>query len=71
MENTNQKDINIDMPLYVRANDFSPLRRLAPKVSRNDICPLENKKFKKCCGAEGINFCKKLLNQYFDSNNND
>lgn len=55
-----------DFPLYVRATDNSPIHRLAPKMSRNSLCPLENKKFKHCCGKNGRNFCQKLLNDFFD-----
>lgn len=63
MDDNTQNELN-DMPLYVRGHDSAPLRRLAPKMKRNDICNLENKKFKKCCGLDGSNFCKKMLNDY-------
>jgi hypothetical protein len=64
MENNLQKDY--DSPLYVRATDKSPIYRLAPKLNRNYVCPLENKKFKKCCGLDGSNHCKKLLNDFME-----
>lgn len=51
---------------YVRAYDTSPIHRMAPKMGRNDICPLESKKFKHCCGKNGYNFCKKLLVDYLE-----
>lgn len=60
-------NISGEAPLYVRATDRSPIYRLAPKVSRNYICPLENKKFKNCCGKDGSNHCKKLLTEYLDN----
>lgn len=59
-------DEDFNYPLYVRATDNSPIYRLAPKMSRNDICGLENIKFKNCCGKDGSNFCKKLLKNYID-----
>jgi hypothetical protein len=38
------------------------LRCISPKIARNSSCPVHfNKKFKKCCGAEGVDFCKELL----------
>ena len=38
------------------------LRNATPKISRNSACPIDfNKKFKKCCGKDGVNFCRKLL----------
>jgi len=38
------------------------LRKISPKISRNSACPVNfDKKFKRCCGAEGIDYCKKLL----------
>jgi hypothetical protein len=33
--------------------------RVLPKISRNALCPLTNKKFKNCCGASGQDFCTK------------
>jgi len=52
---------------YLRAYEGAPIHRIAPKMNRNDACPLENKKFKKCCVAEGYDFCKKLLMNYLES----
>ena len=38
------------------------LRCISPKIERNSSCPINfDKKFKKCCGAEGVDFCKELL----------
>ena len=35
------------------------LRCISPKIERNSSCPINfDKKFKKCCGAEGVDFCK-------------
>jgi len=57
-----------DIPLYIRATDRSPIHRLAPKLGRNYNCPFEGKKFKKCCGSDGSNYCKKLLNEFIEKN---
>lgn len=50
-----------DRPPGQSADDFRfgrqprPLTRDAPKVGRNDPCPCgSGKKFKKCCGADGV-----------------
>jgi hypothetical protein len=51
---------------YVQAYFRAPVRRLAPKMQRNEHCQINNKKFKKCCGADGSNFCKKLLGDYLN-----
>jgi hypothetical protein len=38
-----------------------PVRRIGPKLGRNDRCPLDpTKKFKRCCGATGASWCVKL-----------
>ena len=40
------------------------LRCISPKIERNSSCPINfDKKFKKCCGAEGVDFCKELLSK--------
>jgi hypothetical protein len=40
------------------------LRCISPKIPRNSSCPVNfDKKFKKCCGAEGVDFCKELLSK--------
>lgn len=57
-------DFNEIQNPYVRAYLGAPIHRMAPKIGRNDICTLENKKFKNCCGKDGYNFCKKLLVNY-------
>jgi len=62
---------------YARATDFSPVVRILPKIGRNTLCPLENKKFKNCCGKSGQDFCAKAkenLENYINelkSKNND
>lgn len=56
---------------YIRGNEASPLRRAAPKIKRNQKCPLDSTiKFKKCCGANGSNHCSKMLLDYLNSINN-
>jgi hypothetical protein len=55
-----------EIGLYVQPYFRGPIRRLAPKIQRNDLCQINNKKFKKCCGVDGSNFCKKLLTDYLD-----
>lgn len=52
---------------YLQAYESAPIHRIAPKMGRNDICPLKNIKFKKCCGANDLDFCQKLLANYFES----
>jgi hypothetical protein len=44
---------------YLRATEFSPIHRVLPKIGRNQICPIENKKFKLCCGKNGQVYCSK------------
>lgn len=56
---------HIDTP-YIRAYQGAPIHRIAPKMGRNDICSLECKKFKNCCGKEGYDFCKKMLVNYLE-----
>ena len=62
----NQKQESGEVGLYVQPYFRGPIRRLAPKMQRNDLCQINNKKFKKCCGADGSNFCKKLLGDYLN-----
>lgn len=61
-----QKQETGEVGLYVQPYFRGPIRRLAPKMQRNDHCSINNKKFKKCCGADGSNFCKKLLSNYLN-----
>ena len=56
---------HVDTP-YIRAYEGAPIHRVAPKMGRNDLCPLEGKKFKNCCGKEGYDFCKKMLVNYLE-----
>lgn len=65
MEEDNQQEL-AEVGLYVQPYFRGPIRRLAPKMQRNDLCQINNKKFKKCCGADGSNFCKKLLGDYLN-----
>jgi hypothetical protein len=44
---------------YARATPFSPIVRVFPKINRNTLCPMTNKKFKNCCGTSGQDFCTK------------
>lgn len=46
---------------YLRATEFSPIHRALPKIGRNQVCPIENKKFKLCCGKTGQTFCNKAF----------
>jgi hypothetical protein len=63
---TEKIDFNhVDTP-YIRAYAGAPIHRVAPKMGRNDLCSLENKKFKHCCGKEGYDFCKKMLVNYLE-----
>jgi len=40
---------------------LAPIKRLGPKLGRNDACPLDpKKKFKNCCGATGSKVCFKV-----------
>jgi len=65
MENENYfTEDNVN--LYVQPYVNGPIRRLAPKMNRNKLCPIKNIKFKKCCGANGANFCKKFLTDYLN-----
>ena len=59
MQNQEVEKIILAHNPYARATDFSPIVRIFPKISRNTNCPLLNKKFKKCCGASGQDFCNK------------
>ena len=63
-ENINFTPDNVQ--LYVQPYMMGPIRRLAPKMKRNDICSVNNTKFKKCCGSDGSNYCKKLLADYLN-----
>jgi hypothetical protein len=61
-ENTkNIADKRIILPNnpYARATPFSPVVRVLPKILRNAYCPLNNVKFKNCCGKSGQDFCNK------------
>lgn len=46
---------------YARGTERSPIVRVVNKINRNDICPFNNIKFKKCCGKNGQNFCNKAI----------
>ena len=59
IENTEDKRITLPNSPYARATFFSPVVRVLPKISRNSYCPLNNVKFKKCCGASGQDYCTK------------
>jgi len=69
-----ENKIHINNNPYARATDFSPVVRVLPKISRNAICPKDNKKFKNCCGKTGQNFCnlaKENLEKYLNDLKND
>jgi hypothetical protein len=57
--NIEDKRITLPDNPYARATPFSPVVRVLPKISRNSYCPLNNVKFKKCCGASGQDYCTK------------
>ena len=59
MQNQEVEKIILAHNPYARATNFSPIVRIFPKIPRNTNCPLLNKKFKKCCGASGQDFCNK------------
>jgi hypothetical protein len=58
MEEESKKIVLNNSP-YARATPFSPVVRVLSKVLRNSFCPLNNVKFKKCCGASGQDYCTK------------
>lgn len=57
--NSDRNISEIKITSYARATEFHPIVRVLPKIKRNAYCTIENKKFKKCCGASGQNFCTK------------
>jgi hypothetical protein len=61
MEQDKAKEEKISLPdnPYARATDFSPIVRIFNKINRNIICPFTKKKFKRCCGESGQDFCTK------------
>lgn len=65
--NTESNPLEHFVQPYLQAYDGAPIHRIAPKMGRNDVCPIKNIKFKKCCGATNIDFCSKLLANYFES----
>lgn len=52
-------EINAPSTPYSRATEFSPIVRIYHKIKRNEFCPYTSKKFKKCCGLSGQDFCEK------------
>jgi len=65
----NQLDLISDN-CFIRANSKSPIRRVAPKMKRNDPCPIDPYlKFKNCCGLKHKNHCKKMFLNYLKSIN--
>jgi hypothetical protein len=68
IKDQNQQEVNLDQfRPYVRAFEGAPIHRIAPKMQRNDICSIESKKFKNCCGKDGHNYCKRLFNQFVEA----
>jgi len=57
--NNNEKPIEWGNTPYGRATDFSPIVRVLPKINRNATCPFSGKKFKKCCGISGQDYCNR------------
>jgi hypothetical protein len=59
--------INLDkVGPYIAINQHAPIKRMAPKIGRNEYCHSEGKKFKHCCGREGINFCRKSYKDFLN-----
>jgi hypothetical protein len=58
-KNITDKRIILPNNPYARATPFSPVVRVLPKILRNAYCPLNNVKFKNCCGKSGQDFCNK------------
>jgi hypothetical protein len=71
----NEEKIQLPNTPYAGGTNFIPVVRVLRKISRNVMCPVLNKKFKKCCGATGQNYCNKAkenLETYLnDLKNND
>jgi len=59
IENEINKKVEWGNTPYGRATDFSPIVRVLPKINRNATCPFSNKKFKKCCGSSGQDYCNR------------
>ena len=59
LKENKQEKITLPHNPYARATPLDPVVRVLPKIGRNTRCPLENKKFKNCCGASGQDFCTK------------
>lgn len=58
MAGSNGADGGHDEVEEEKARYTLPIQRTGPKLGRNDPCPLDlNKKFKNCCGANGLNYC--------------
>jgi hypothetical protein len=51
---------------YMAIHAHAPIKRMAPKIRRNQLCEHEGKKFKHCCGKEGINFCRKSYKDFLN-----
>ena len=66
----NEEKFQLPNTPYARGTDFTPVVRVLPKISRNAMCPLLNKKFKKCCGITGQNFCNKAKENLEEHLNN-
>ena len=52
---------------YMAVHAHAPIKRMAPKIRRNELCQHEGKKFKHCCGKEGINFCRKSYKDFLNT----
>lgn len=51
---------------YLRAYTYGPIHKISPKFGRNFLCPITNKKFKHCCGADGSKFCKEHIEKVLE-----
>jgi len=68
--NQEQNQIPIDLTKispYMAFSPNSPIRRMAPKIGRNETCPKTSKKFKNCCGADGSKHCKEEYKTFLEA----
>jgi hypothetical protein len=55
---------------YMSFSERSPIRRMAPKVGRNQICEKTSKKFKHCCGKDGLKHCREEYKDFLEAMQN-
>ena len=59
-------DLNNISP-YMAFSPNSPIRRMAPKIGRNETCQKTSKKFKHCCGKDGSKHCKEEYKDFLEA----